>query len=197
MHLLRDHDFHPSEDTVRVFSHPPAGVLRADADALVVVARYGDVLLWHYAFRDRWLKVNVTTDRTGALVETAPSEGAPAFAFNIDLATPLRLEGRNAYAVDLELDVLVRADAISHLVTDEDDFERSVRAGLISPAEAACARTELARLVAEIERGDLLALLRRAHPLGPVDAPDELPVERVPVADVPAVRARTRLTWTA
>jgi predicted RNA-binding protein associated with RNAse of E/G family len=197
VHLFRDHDFHPREDTVRVFSHPPAGVLRVDADALVAVARYGDVLLWHFAFRDRWFKVNVTTDRDGGLVETAPSEGAPAFAFNIDLATPLRLEGRNAYAVDLELDVLVRADAVSHVVTDEDDFERSVRAGLISPAEAAHARAELSRLVVEIERGELLALLRRVHSLGPVDAPDWLPVERVPVADVPAVQARTRLTWTA
>lgn len=196
MDLFRDHDFHPREDTVRVFRHPPAGVLRAD-DSLVVVASYGDVLLWHYAFADRWLKVNVTTDREGALVETAPSEGAPAYAFNIDLATPLRLEGRNAYAVDLELDVLVRADGVSHVVTDEDDFERSFRFGLISPAEAAAVRAELRKLLGEIERGDLLALLRRALPLGPADAPEALPVERVPVADVPAVRPRTRLTWTA
>ncbi|MBM7791088.1 DUF402 domain-containing protein [Tenggerimyces flavus] len=197
MDLLRDHDFHPREDTVRVFQHPPAGVLRADADCLVVVARYGDVLLWHYAFRDRWFKVNVTTDQEGALVETAPSEGAPAFAFNIDLATPLRLEGRNAYAVDLELDVLVHADGVSQVVTDEDDFEWSVRAGLISPAEAAATRAELRRLVGDIERGDLLALLRRAWPLGKVDAPGASPVVRVPVADVAAIRPRTRLTWTA
>ena len=46
MDLLRDHDFHPRENTVRVFRHPPAGVLRADDDCLVVVASYGDVACW-------------------------------------------------------------------------------------------------------------------------------------------------------
>lgn len=120
----------------------------------------------------------------------------PALALR-DLATPLLLEGANAYAVDLELDVLVRADATTCVVTDEDDFERTLRAGLISPAEASGAQAELRRLVSDIENGRLLALLDGTHSLGPADAPEALPVERVPVADVPAVRPRTRLTWTA
>jgi hypothetical protein len=69
---LRDYDYHPYESDVRVFTITPASVLRAD-DILVYHALYDQAVLWHYAFCDRWYKINVTTDLDGNLVETAPS----------------------------------------------------------------------------------------------------------------------------
>jgi hypothetical protein len=47
---VRDFDFHPDEAEVRVFAAEPAGVLRSGSDVYVSAARYGDVVLWHYAF---------------------------------------------------------------------------------------------------------------------------------------------------
>lgn len=104
--VLRDHDFHPDEPTVRVFRTPPAGVLRFDDEVLVFAVRYGDRVLRHYAFADRWFKVNVTSDLDGRLVET----GDLQFAFNCDVATPMERDGDAVYAVDLFTDVLVRTD---------------------------------------------------------------------------------------
>lgn len=195
--LFRDHDYHPREADVRVFDIPPDGVLRAADGVLVYAARYDDVVLWHYAFAEHWFKVNLTTDRAGNLVETAPFEGAPAYAFNIDLATPLHLDRDAAYAVDLDLDVLVRADGISHVVTDETDFADSVGAGRFSPHEAANAERALAELVAIIDASRLLAFIEAAHPLGPIDALAALSLDRVPVTDVPQIQAGCRLTWAA
>jgi hypothetical protein len=47
---VRDFGFHPDEDDVRVFACQPAGVLCWSSDAYVSAARYGDLVLWHYAF---------------------------------------------------------------------------------------------------------------------------------------------------
>ena len=47
---VSDFDFHPDEDQVRVFTAGPGGVLRFSSDVYVCAARYGDVVLWHYAF---------------------------------------------------------------------------------------------------------------------------------------------------
>ena len=61
---VRDFDLHPDEDDVRVFVTEPGGVLRIDDDAYVSAGRYGDVILWHYAFARHWFKVNLTTQRS-------------------------------------------------------------------------------------------------------------------------------------
>src|SRR5262245_34882003 len=110
--VIRDFDFHPREDHVRVFDLPPEGVLRFDDEVLVAQVRYDDVVLRHFAFRDHWFKINVTTDLAGNLIETAPAPDIPAYAYTIDLATPMLRagDGDAVYAVDLEVDVLVRAD---------------------------------------------------------------------------------------
>ena len=47
---VRDFDFHPGEDAVRVFTSGANGVLRLTGDVYVSVARYGDIVVWHYAF---------------------------------------------------------------------------------------------------------------------------------------------------
>jgi hypothetical protein len=40
---------------VRVFTVGPGGVLPFSSDVYVCAARYGDVVLWHYAFERHWL----------------------------------------------------------------------------------------------------------------------------------------------
>ena len=67
---VRDFDFHPDEDAVRVFTSGPEGALRLSGGVHVSAARYGDIVLWHYAFARHWFKVNLTTDRAGQIVET-------------------------------------------------------------------------------------------------------------------------------
>lgn len=50
-------------------------MLRLDDRAFVATVRYGDVVVWHYAFADHWFKVNCTTELAGRFVETtAPEE---------------------------------------------------------------------------------------------------------------------------
>ena len=36
-------------------------MLRFSVDVDVSVGRYGDVVLWHYAFARHWFKINLTT----------------------------------------------------------------------------------------------------------------------------------------
>jgi hypothetical protein len=78
--MVRDFDFHPAEPVVRVFTARPDGVLRFSGDAYVGAARYGDVVLWRYAFAPYWFKVNVTTDAAGQIVETGGEDQASRFA---------------------------------------------------------------------------------------------------------------------
>ena len=190
--ILRDFDFHPDEDEVRVFVTGPGGILRFSDDVCVYAARYDDVVLWHYAFARHWFKVNLTTDLTGRIVETGGPEPGLRFAFNCDIATPMRRHGRTVYAVDLFADLLVRADGVRYRVGDLDEFGQARRDGLILPGEALGAERGLAELTAVIERGELLAFLAQAVPIGPLRPPAAMPVDRVPVARVPLLSWASR-----
>ena len=234
---VSDFDFHPDEDEVRVFAVGPGGVLRLDDEACVYAVRYGDTVLWHYAFARHWFKVNLTTDTGGQIVETGAEDPAARFAFNCDIATPMRRQPREdpaarlacdregpppmrrqpredpaapfafnrdqappmrrrrdaVFAVDLFVDVLVRADATSYRVGDLDEFGQARRSGLILPGEAAGAERGLAELTGLVERGELLSFLSRAWPIGPLRPPAAAPPDRVPVDQVPlfSLAART------
>ena len=149
---VRDFDFHPDEDAVRVFTSRPGGVLRLSGDVYVSAARYGDIVLWHYAFARHWFKINLTTDLAGQIVETG-DERTGRFAFNCDIATPMRRRGGAVFAVDLFADVLVRADGVTYQVCDLGELDQAHRSGLILPAEARGARSGLAELTGIIEQG--------------------------------------------
>lgn len=198
---VSDYDFHPDEDHVRVFTAEPGGVLRFGGDIYVCAERHGEVVLWHYAFARHWFKINLTTDLAGRIVETGDEEPGGRFAFNCDVATPMRRRERAVYAVDLFADVLVRADAVSYRVCDLDELGQARSDGLILPAEARGAERGLAELTALVARGDLLAFLSRACPVGPPRpkarhvVPAAAPVGRVPVAEVPLLGRQSRAAW--
>jgi hypothetical protein len=205
---LRDYDFHPGEPHVRVFTIPGAGVLRADPEAVVYQVRYGTVLLRHYAFAEHWFKINLTTDLAGRPIETpAPREGLLPFAFNCDIATPMRWQpdtcgdgaaGGGWYAVaavDLVLDVLIRADARTHVVCDEQEFTQAQADGLISAGEASGARAGLAILLGLIEHGRLLGFLDGVAPFGAGLGPAARPQSVIALAELPAVQPVHRATW--
>ena len=192
---IRDYDFHPDERDVRLFTMPRRGVLRMNERALVAEARYGDVVMRHYAFADRWFKINVTTDLEGNLVETGSGTDLRGFACNCDIATPMQTEGDAVYAVDLFLDVLVLRDARTCAVYDDAEFEEAVSRALISPAEAAGARHGLSELVELIERGDVMGFLTEICPFGCSAAPRARPERRVPLSQVPQVHRQLRRTW--
>jgi hypothetical protein len=131
--------------------------------------------LWDYAFARHWFKVNLTTDLAGQIVETGDQHSG-LFAFNCDIAIPMRRRGGAVFAVDLFADVLVRADSITYLVCDLEELERALLTGLVLAAEARVARSGLAELTGIIEQGDLLAFLSRACPTGPLDPPPAVPL---------------------
>jgi hypothetical protein len=191
-----DFDFHPDEPDVRLFTMPRRGVLRLDERVFVAEVRYGDVVLRHYAFADRWFKINVTTDVHANLIETGPENGPRRFAFNCDIATPMQADGSAIYAVDLFLDVLVRRDARTHAAYDHYEFNEAVRGRLISPAEVSGAQHGVAELLHLIERGHLMEFLADLYPFGPSAAPPALPENRVPLSAVQQVHPHVRTTWT-
>jgi hypothetical protein len=169
-------------------------VLRLSGEVYVSAARYGGIVLWHYAFARHWFKVNLTTDLAGQIVETG-DEQSGRFAFNCDIATPMRRRGDAVFAVDLFADVLVRADSVTYQACDLEDLDRAHRSGLILPAEARGAHDGLAELSAIIERGDLLAFLSRACPIGPLDPPPAAPPGRAPLAEVSLLGKESRRAW--
>ncbi|WP_433213704.1 hypothetical protein ACQP00_02465 [Dactylosporangium sp. CS-047395] len=175
--LVSDFDYHPDEPYVRQFRVPRSDVRRLDDVAFVYDVGFGDVVLRHFAFRDEWFKVNVTLDRQGRLVETAPGPGHPAFAFNCDVATPMVVRGDAVHAVDLFADVLVRADGVSHQVQDVAEMEEELQ-----PEQLHDARRGLERLLSIIERGELAAFLDAVWPFGPTDPAPALPMVKVPSA---------------
>jgi hypothetical protein len=143
MTVVRDDDLHPPDD-LRLFPMPEPGILRLDDCAFVAVVRYGDIVVWHYAFADHWFKINATTDREGRLVETSAPEEVPPFTFNCDIASPMRRHGDAVFAVDMFLDVLVRSDGVTFGVYDQREFDHAVRQGWVSQREAKGARDGLA-----------------------------------------------------
>jgi hypothetical protein len=192
---IRDFDFHPDEPDVRLFTMPRRGVRRIDDRVFVAEVRYGDIVMRHYAFADRWFKINITTNLEGDLVETGPERDVRQFAFNCDIATPMQADGNAVYAVDLFLDVLVRRDARTWAAYDEEEFEEAVRRALISPAEASGARHGLTELVELIEHGYLMAFLASVWPFGHSVAPPALPERRISLSEVPQVHRKVRATW--
>ena len=69
-------------------------MLRFSRDVYVSAARYGEVVLWHYAFARHWFKVNLTTDLACQIVESGGGGPGGRFAFNCDIATPMRSRDR-------------------------------------------------------------------------------------------------------
>jgi hypothetical protein len=170
--VIYDYDFHPPDDA-RLFRMPAEGVRRLDDEAFVAEVSYGDVILRHYAFRDHWFKINCTLDSEGRFIETRSQEAeVPPFAFNCDIATPMLRRDNAVFAVDLWLDVLVRADGVTHAVNDEDDFEEAISHGWLSQREVAGARAELRWLVEPIERRELVGFLAAVHPFARGSSPD-------------------------
>ncbi len=192
---VRDFDFHPDEDDVRVFVTEPDGVLRLGDDVYVSVGRYGDVILWHYAFARHWFKVNLTTGPDGRIVETGGDKPGSRFAFNCDIATPMRRRNTAVYAVDLFADVLVHADGVTYRVCDLEEFQQAPGRGLILPGEARGAQQGLAELTGIIERGELAAFLRQTCPAGPLNPPTASPAERAPLTRVPLLSKENRAIW--
>jgi predicted RNA-binding protein associated with RNAse of E/G family len=155
--LRADYDFHPDESTVRVFTTPASGVLQLDDDVAITETVESGVVLCHYAFGARWFKINVTTDLQGALVETGAAQ--QRFALNCDIATPMERDGDATFAVDLFVDVLVRADLRSIHVGDEDEFQHALSVGLVSPPEGEQARRGVSELLKLVQAGTLLPWL--------------------------------------
>lgn len=176
---------------------PVGGVLRFDDEAFVAEVRYGEVVVRHYAFRDHWFKINCTTDLRGRFVETAPGEDLPPFTFNCDIATPMFRRDDAEYAVDLWLDVLVRADGVAHVVCDHDDFDAALAQGLLSQREAAGARAGLEELVGLIAAGDFIGFLEANQPFVPSSVPEAPGMERVPLGEVhgPLLLPGRRPSW--
>jgi hypothetical protein len=192
--MIRDYDFHPP-DEVRLFPMPTPGVLHLDERIFVAVVRYGDIVLWHYAFADRWFKINATTDLHGGLVETAATNDVPPFAFNCDIATPMGRRGDVVLAVDLFLDVLVRSDGVTYGVHDRQALDNAIRRGWVSEREAAGAREGLAELLGLIQADRLVAFLAEAHPFTPIDAPAAPAMQSVPLRQVPLLQPGLRPWW--
>lgn len=189
--VLTDHDFHPDEDSVRLFFTPPSGVLRVDDEVVVTEVAYGEVVLRHYAFSKHWFKVNVTTDDHGRLIETG--DDAQQFSFNCDISTPMERDGLSVFGVDLFMDLLIRRDASSYVVGDEEQFEEMVERGLLSKAEASAARQGLAELLAMLEAKRLVPWLNELMPFGPCSPPAAPPMKRGPVP--PRMQPGLRATW--
>lgn len=176
---------------MRVFRTPSAGVLRLDDEVAVSEAVHDGVVLRHYAFAGHWFKVNVTTSLSGHLTETG--DGNQRFALNCDIATPMEREGNTTFGVDLFTDVLVRQDATSYVVTDQDELSDMLRRGVISPAEGRGAERGLRELLDLIEAGRLLRWLGEFAPSGPGLPPRALPMRRGPVPG--RLQPGARRTW--
>ena len=193
--VVLDYDYHPP-DRLQLFTIERGGVLRSEDEVLVTEALHGDVVLRHYAFADRWFKVNCTTDAFGHLTETESTEAeAPPFAFNCDIATPMVREGDAVFAVDLWLDVFVRADGQSYRVADSARFGRAVKQGLLSSREARCAEAGLRELIELIEREMFVGFLADVCPFRPSTAPPALPMRVVPTTGKPLIEPHRRPTW--
>lgn len=193
--VIRDFDFHPGEPHVRVFSFDRSCIVRWDDLCFVSESLFGDVVLRHYAFRDEWFKVNVTTDRNSRIVETPSTADASEFAFNCDIATPMIRDGDAVHGVDLFADVLVRDDGVTFEIVDQEQLDAAPSAGLISPKEHRQARDGVDRLIELIHRKELISFLNDVYPFGESRAQPAQPMQLVPVEEVPLVQSGLRPSW--
>src|SRR6266852_4912526 len=194
MRRILDYDFHPPND-LRLFTFQPASVWRFDESALIGQVDHRGTLLRHYAFADRWFKINVTTDVAGNFVEEQPDSTSIPFCFNCDIATPMLKQGNAVFAVDLLIDVLVRADGSTYQIVDEDEFAAAHEHGWLSAPEVQGAQRGLADLIELIERKQLVQFLVDLSPFGSRRASRALDTQRVSVADFPIVQPGVRPTW--
>ncbi len=102
-------------------------------------------------------------------------------------------DGDATFAVDLFVDVLLRADLRSLHVGDEDEFEQALSVGLVSPAEGEHARHAVVELLELVEAGTLLPWLDELFPFRPCEPPQAPPLrlEAVPTRLLPPHRR----TW--
>lgn len=189
--MLLDYDFHPDEDSVRVFKTPLPGVLLLDDEVVVTEVAHDDAVLRHYAFAKHWFKINVTTDRDGRLIETG--DEAHRFAFNCDIATPMERDGSSVFGVDLFIDVLIRHDASSFYVGDEEEFDQMAEHDVVSAAEQKAAKAAVSELLGLIDANRLLPWLDELTPFGACNPPGAPPMERreIPLRMKPLLRS----TW--
>ena len=194
MDRVLEYDFHPP-DELRVFTYGQQSVLQFDNTALVVEADYGGTVLRHYAFPDRWFKINVTTDRAGNFVEEQVDTTPIPFCFNCDIATPMVSDGSTVFAVDLWIDVLVRADGPAYYIGDEDEFDDAIANGWLSQREADGARAGLTELIDIIERKQLMAFLSELQPFRSTQAPPANAMRRAPASRFPLIQPYSRPSW--
>ncbi len=194
MDSLLDYDFHPPDD-LRLFQYETPSVLRFDETVLVVEVDYCGTLLRHYAFPDRWFKINCTTNLSGNFVEEQRDPALIPFCFNCDIATPMLRQSNAVFGVNLWIDVLIRSNGASYQVIDEDDFAYATQQGWLSEREAHGARSGLDELLDMIDRKELIAFLSDLHPFRPTTAPAAIDMRRVPQANFPIVHPGLRPTW--
>ena len=92
---------------------------------------------------------------------------------------------QGVFAVDLFLDVLVRADTVSYVIEDEMEARRAARSGILSGEALICAESGLEELVNLIEGGAIMGLLEEAWPLEQSDPPSQGPIQRVLPETIP------------
>jgi hypothetical protein len=189
-----DYDFHPPDD-LRVFTFEQQSVLRFDETVCVVEADYGGTLLRHYAFPDRWFKINVTTDRAGNFVEEQADPRPIPFCFNCDIAAPMVADGNAVFAVDLWVDLLVPSRRPDVLCRRRGRDCRAMANGWLSEREVDGARVGLTELIDIIERKQLIGFLSRLQPFGSTHAPPANAMRRESASRFPLVHPYLRPSW--
>jgi hypothetical protein len=101
-------------------------------------------------------------------------------------------DGNAVFAVDLCVDVLVRADGLTYYVRDEDEFADAIENGWLSEREADGARTGLTELIDIIQRKQLFAFLSGLQPFGSTRAPPANAMRRESAARFPLVHPYLR-----
>ncbi|MFZ5826854.1 MAG: DUF402 domain-containing protein [Bacillota bacterium] len=182
--MYRYNTLHSPTDTVSTFTIPGAGVRRWDEAGIVYDVQVGNgLVLRHYGFRDHWFEINCSLNLAGQFI-TEP--GPIVWTFNCDICTPTRVVGRNAYTMDLFLDVLVAPDGRAHIVIDEEDFAEAIQRRWLTPEEQLGARRGLDELLSIISGPGLLPFLNEVCPFGDVsDAEPQPPLTTLPLSRVP------------
>lgn len=102
-----------------------------------------------------------------------PDDDFP-FVFNCAVATPYVVLGTTAYTGDLFFDVLVLADGVTYQIKDVVEFEEEYRVGRFGRTWPESAKSDLYRLVEEIEGGRFLDNLHQIAQLPTEVRSDEL-----------------------